>query len=452
MNGSVLIIDDEPGIRSSLRGLLEDEGYHVSEAPTGEEGIQAADEVSPDLIMLDIVLGGIDGLEVLARLVEKGYEYPIIVMSGHATLDNAIRAIRLGATNFLEKPLAAEKVLAEVSTAVELAKLRRENENLKAEIGYRYTMVGESPVMQRLRERIRKVAPTKATVLILGESGSGKELVARAVHAYSDRADRSFVQVNCAAIPKDLIESELFGHEKGSFTGAASMHRGRFEQADGGSIFLDEVADTSLETQARLLRVLQEGEVQRVGSEKIMVVDVRVVAASNQNLALLMKEDRFREDLYYRLNVLPIQVPPLRARLEDIPELAAEFISQFARVNNRHPVELTDGGVEALMTSSWPGNVRELKNAVERLMILHEGTSVGSEEVEEVLPSAGRAEEPSDDVDESDLSLRDRLEAYEAKLLARELQKNNGVVSRVAERLNTDRANLYRKLKRYGLK
>lgn len=364
MNGSVLIIDDEPGIRRSLRGLLEDEGYQVSEAHTGEEGIQAADEVSPDLIMLDIVLGGIDGLEVLARLVEKGYEYPIIMMSGHATLDNAIRAIKLGATNFLEKPLAAEKVLAEVSTAVELGKLRRENENLKAEIGHRFTMVGESPVMQRLRERIRKVAPTKATVLILGESGTGKELVARAVHADSDRVDRSFIQVNCAAIPKDLIESELFGHEKGAFTGATSMHRGRFEQADGGSIFLDEVADTSLETQARLLRVLQEGEVQRVGSEKIMVVDVRVVAASNQNLAILMEEGRFREDLYYRLNVLPIQVPPLRNRLEDIPALAAEFISQFARVNNRHPVELTAGGMEALMTGRWPGNVRELKNAI----------------------------------------------------------------------------------------
>lgn len=452
MNGSVLIIDDEPGIRRSLRGLLEDEGYHVSEAHTGEEGIQAADEVSPDLIMLDIVLGGIDGLEVLASLVEKGYEYPIIVMSGHATLDNAIRAIKLGATNFLEKPLAAEKVLAEVSTAVELGKLRRENENLKAEIGYRYKMVGESPVMQRLRERIRKVAPTKATVLILGESGTGKELVARAVHADSDRVDRSFVQVNCAAIPKDLIESELFGHEKGAFTGATSMHRGRFEQADGGSIFLDEVADTSLETQARLLRVLQEGEVQRVGSEKIMVVDVRVVAASNQNLALLMEEGRFREDLYYRLNVLPIQVPPLRNRLEDIPALAAEFISQFARVNNRHPVELTASGMEALMTGRWPGNVRELKNAVERLMILHEGMSVGAEEVREILPSTGRAEESSDDVDDSEMSLKDRLEAYEVKLLTLELQKNNGVVSRVAEQLNTDRANLYRKLKRYGLK
>jgi len=452
MNGSVLIIDDEPGIRSSLRGLLEDEGYHVSEASTGEEGIQAADEVSPDLIMLDIVMGGIDGLEVLASLVENGYGYPIIIMSGHATLDNAIRAIRLGATNFLEKPLAPEKVLAEVSTAVELAKLRRENENLKAEIGYRYTMVGESAVMQRLRERIRKVAPTKATVLILGESGTGKELVARAVHADSDRVNKSFVQVNCAAIPKDLIESELFGHEKGAFTGATSMHRGRFEQADGGSIFLDEVADTSLETQARLLRVLQEGEVQRVGSEKIMVVDVRVVAASNQNLALLMEEGRFREDLYYRLNVLPIQVPPLRNRLEDIPELTAEFISQFARVNNRHPVELTDGGMEALMTGSWPGNVRELKNVVERLMILHDGRSVGADEVWEVLPSADRFEDSSDDVDESDMSLKDRLETYEAKLLTRELQKNNGVVSRVAEQLNTDRANLYRKLKRYGLK
>ena len=452
MNGTVLIIDDEDGVRRSLRGLLEDEGYYVADAPSGEEGLQVADEVSPDLIMLDVVLGGIDGLEVLARLIEKGYRYPVIMMSGQATLENAVKATRLGATNFLEKPLTAEKVLAEVSTAVELARLRRENESLKAEMGRRHTMVGESPVMQRLRERIRKVAPTRATVLIMGESGTGKELVARAVHAYSDRPDQPFIQVNCAAIPTDLIESELFGHEKGAFTGAASMHRGRFEQADGGSIFLDEVADMSLETQARLLRVLQEGEVQRVGSEKVLVVDVRVIAASNQNLGLMMEEGGFREDLYYRLNVLPIQVPPLSDRLEDIPELAGEFISHFARVDNRHPIELTDQGIEALMTCEWPGNVRELRNAVERLMILYEGMSIGGREVEEVLPSARRRGPSPVEEDDVGQSLRERVEAFEANLLVRELEKSGGVVSRVAESLNTDRANLYRKLKRYGLK
>jgi len=296
------------------------------------------------------------------------------------------------------------------------------------------------------------VAPTRATVLILGESEVGKELVARAVHEYSERADKPFVQVNCAAIPKDLIESELFGHEKGAFTGAASMHRGRFEQADGGSLFLDEVADTSPEAQARLLRVLQEGEVQRVGGEKILVVDVRVIAASNQDLGALMKEGRFREDLFYRLNVLPIQVPPLRDRREDVAELAGEFISHFARVNNRHPIELTDRAVETLMNCEWPGNVRELKNAVERLMILHEGMRVGDREVEEVLPLTGRQAQPVADVDNPELSLRDRVEAFEAHLLERELARNGGVVSRVAERLNTDRANLYRKLRRYGLK
>lgn len=451
MNGRVLIIDDEDGVRRSLRGLLEDEGYCVEEAPSGEEGLRIADEVSPDLIMLDVVLGGIDGLEVLARLVEQGYRYPVIMMSGHATLENAVKATRLGATNFLEKPLAAEKVLAEVSTAVELARLRRENESLRAEIDHSHTMIGESAAMQRLRERIRKVAPTRATVLILGESGTGKELVARAVHAHSERADQPFVQVNCAAIPRDLIESELFGHEKGAFTGAISMHRGRFEQADGGSIFLDEVADTSLEVQARLLRVLQEGEVQRVGSEKVLHVDVRVIAASNQNLGELIEEGRFREDLYYRLNVLPLQVPPLRDRREDIAALAREFVSHFARVNNRHPIDLTDGGIEALLDSQWPGNVRELRNAVERLMILHEGNTVGAPEVEEVLPGLGGQATPPMEEPEGE-SLRDRVEAFEAQLLARELEKTGGVVSHVAERLNTDRANLYRKLKRYGLK
>jgi two-component system nitrogen regulation response regulator NtrX len=374
------------------------------------------------------------------------------MMSGQATLEHAVTATRLGATNFLEKPLTPDKVLAEVATAVELAQLRRENETLKAEIGNRHTMVGESPVMQRLRERIRKVAPTKATVLIIGESGTGKELVARAVHSYSDRVDRSFVQVNCAAIPRDLIESELFGHEKGAFTGASSSHRGRFEQADGGSIFLDEVADTSPETQARLLRVLQEGEVQRIGSEKVLVVDVRVIAATNQNLAARMEEGAFREDLYYRLNVLPIQVPPLRDRLEDIGDLSHEFISQFARTNNRHPIELTEEAIETLMACDWSGNVRELKNSIERLMILNEGMKVGREEVEEVLPATGRqTQTPSLEIDES-MSLRERVEAFEASLLEQELSKNGGVVSRVAERLNTDRANLYRKLKRYGLK
>ncbi|MFO7768212.1 MAG: sigma-54 dependent transcriptional regulator [bacterium] len=451
MSARVLVIDDEKGVRSSLRGLLEDEGYQVAEAPSGEAGITAVTENDPDVVMLDLYLGGIDGLEVLARLSESGFPFPVIMMSGQADLEQAVEATQLGAMTFLEKPLTPEKVLATVSAARELARLKRENEDLKEEVSRRTTMVGDSQTMTRLRERIRKVAPTRATVLIQGESGTGKELVARAVHAHSERASESFVKVNCAAIPQDLIESELFGHEKGAFTGAAGLHRGRFEQADGGSIFLDEVADMSLEAQARLLRVLQEGEVQRLGSERVLHVDVRVIAATNQDLEGLIEDGRFREDLYYRLNVLPLQVPPLRDRLHDIPDLAREFVAQFGRTNNRHPIDLKPQAIEALTAYDWPGNVRELRNVIERLMILYEGDPVGEEEVREVLPRAGEGPGLETEAAEGK-SLRDLVEAYEARLLARELEEADGVVTRVAERLNTDRANLYRKLKRYGLR
>ena len=451
MNGRILIIDDEEAIRRSLAGLLGDEGYQTVEAPSGETGLAQVEEHDPDLVILDLILNGIDGLEVLARLREKGFRYPVIMMSGQANLESAMRATRLGAMTFLEKPLSPERVLAEVSAAVEMARLRRENDSLKQEVGSTNRMVGESPAMQRLRERIRKVAPTQATVLILGESGTGKELVARAVHTYSDRADSSFVKVNCAAIPRELIESELFGHERGAFTGAGSLHRGRFEQADGGSIFLDEVADTSPETQARLLRVLQEGEIQRLGGEKVVLVDARVIAATNQQLDHLIEEGRFREDLFYRLNVLPLQVPALRDRLEDIPDLAQEFVGQFARRNNRHLIELTARAIDALMSYDWPGNVRELRNVVERLAILFEGQPLGSAEVSEVLPS-GTDQNPVEEGHPQGDSLRELVESFEARLLARELEATNGVVSRVAERLRTDRANLYRKLKRYGLR
>jgi len=399
--------------------------------------------------MLDMVLGGIDGLEVLARLKEKGCRSPVIMMSGQATLEAAVRATRLGALNFLEKPLDPVRVLAEVAAGMEIARLRRENESLRAEAGEQARMVGESAAMQRLREQIRKAAPTNATVLVLGESGTGKELVARAVHAVSARSEQAFVQVNCAAIPRELIESELFGHERGAFTGATGRHRGRFEQADGGSIFLDEVADTSAEAQARLLRVLQEGEVQRLGGEEILHVDVRVIAATNRDLTRLIEAGSFREDLYYRLNVMPLQVAPLRDRLDDIPELVREFITRFAGRNDRRPIDLTPGALDALRNDTWPGNIRQLRNTIERLMILYEGEAVDAQRVGEVLGTAPAPEPPPAD---GERSLRDLIEEYEESLLRQELTAAGGVVSRVAERLNTDRANLYRKLKRYGLK
>lgn len=305
--------------------------------------------------------------------------------------------------------------------------------------------------MQRLRDRIRKVAPTQATVLITGESGTGKELVARAVHSWSERLDGPFVKVNCAAIPGELIESELFGHEKGAFTGAVGRHQGRFEQADGGSIFLDEVADTSLEVQARLLRVLQEGEIQRVGGEQVIRVDVRVIAATNRSLEDLITAGRFREDLYYRLNVLPLHAPPLRERRFDLPGLAESFIEQFARRNNRRPVTLTPGALEVLARYDWPGNVRELQNVVERLMILNEGQPIERQQAREALPPEADLGDLMPEVP-TEGGLREQVEAFEAGLLARELEAADGIVTRVAERLNTDRANLYRKLKRYGLR
>jgi two-component system nitrogen regulation response regulator NtrX len=451
MTARILIVDDEAGIRTSLRGLLEDEGYRVETAGSGAEALSLVVEFDPDLVLLDVYLDGIDGMETLARLKEGGFRHPVIMMSGQADLDLAVRATRLGAMTFLEKPLQPERVVVEAAAAVQMARLLRENASLREESGANLTMVGESPLMQRLRERIRKVAPTRATVLITGESGTGKELVARAVHAWSGCSDGPFVKVNCAAIPGELIESELFGHEKGSFTGAVGRHRGRFEQADSGSIFLDEVADTSLEVQARLLRVLQEGEIQRVGGEKVIQVDVRVIAATNRALEERIISGAFREDLFYRLNVLPLHVPPLRSRREDIPVLADEFGQQFARRNNRHPIELTPEALSVLSSYDWPGNVRELRNAVERLMILFEGELVDARRAREALPAGTESagEEPGGG---STAGLREQVEAFEAGLLVRELEAAGGVVSRVAERLQTDRANLYRKLKRYGLK
>jgi len=449
MIGRILIIDDEAGIRSSLSGLLEDEGYAVDTAPSGEEGLAAADRTPPDVILLDLILGGIDVLEVLARFKERTSQSPLIMMSGQATLEAAIQATRLGALTFLEKPLDPGRVLAEVATGMEIARLRRENEELRSRGGESARMVGESPVMRRLREQIRKVAPTNATVLILGQSGTGKELVARAIHSFSGRSEKPFVQVNCAAIPRELIESELFGYERGAFTGATNRHRGRFEQADGGSIFLDEVADTGPEAQARMLRVLQEGEVQRLGSEEIFHVDVRVIAATNRDLARLIAEGEFREDLFYRLNVMPLEVPPLVDRSEDIPVLAEEFMASFARRNDRLPIDLPPAAMHVLREADWPGNVRQLRNAIERLMILHEGREVSPDDVREVISGAS----PRETLPQEDgRSLRELLEEYEERILRRELEASSGVVSRVAERLNTDRANLYRKLKRYGLK
>ena len=467
MNGRVLIIDDEAGIRSSLGGLLKDEDLQVYEAESGEEGLRLVEEHDPDLVLLDLLLSGIDGLEVLSRMGERGYYFPVIMMSGQANLDDAIQATRLGAMTFLEKPLTPERVLAEVSAGLELAKLKRENRDLRQEIQEQHHMVGESAPMQRLKERIRKVAPTQATVLILGESGTGKELVARAVHEHSDRSDRAFVKVNCAAIPGELIESELFGHEKGSFTGASSLHRGRFEQADGGSIFLDEVADTSPAAQARLLRVLQEGEVQRIGSEKVLHVDVRVIAASNQNLEELIRDGRFREDLYYRLKVVTITLPPLRQRQDDIPLLIDFFLERYAAELGMDNPGIASDAVKTLNSHQWPGNVRELANTLQKALIFSRGAPIRAEDVIQAL-SAEKVPGELDAIAAEDtirrwmrgaMTSKAEPDTFEkimdhlaAMLVGEALNLTDGNRTRAAELLGLSRPTLHSKIEKYGLK
>src|SRR5690349_11424552 len=357
MKPRILVIDDEAGIRDSMRMILEYEGYECLLAATGPEGLQMAEREAPDLVFLDIKMPAMDGIEVLERLKARSDAPPVVMISGHATVSTAVEATRKGAFDFIEKPLASDRVLLTVRHAVDQRRLRDENVTLRRAAEARHEMVGESPALERVRDAIGKAAPTNATVLILGESGVGKELVARAIHRNSLRARERFVQVNCAAIPEELIESELFGHEKGSFTGATEKQIGKFEQADRGTIFLDEVGDMSAKTQAKVLRVLQEGEVERLGSSRTMKVDVRVIAATNKDLEDEIAEGRFREDLYCRLSKIPISVPPLRERSDDIPALVQHFVGLFSRDNNRRPARFSPEAMEALKHARWRGNI-----------------------------------------------------------------------------------------------
>ncbi|HSH46910.1 MAG TPA: sigma-54 dependent transcriptional regulator, partial [Longimicrobiales bacterium] len=365
---SVLIVDDEANIRRMLRGLLEAEGYHVAEAADGGAGVESAATGDPDVVLMDLAMPRLDGMTALQRLAERRPEIPVVMMSGRATLKDAVEATRLGAFHFIEKPLAPEAVLATVSGAVELRRARQRS-------GPPTTtddLVG-GDAMERVRERVRQAAPTEARVLITGESGTGKELVAAAIHSMSPRSRGPFVRVNSAAIPSELVESEMFGHEKGAFTGATSRRRGRFEQADGGTLFLDEVGDLSPDAQAKLLRALESGAIERVGGEGSIAVDVRVVAATNRDLEAAIQEGRFRSDLYYRLNVLPIRVPPLRDHLGDIPTLVEHLMDRLRVRQGLTPPEVTDEALRAMTGYTWPGNVRELANVCERLAILHPG-------------------------------------------------------------------------------
>ncbi len=447
MSATILVVDDEPQILQVVSGILQDEGFEVATAPDGEVALRLAAEEAPDLVLLDIALPGLDGLEVLKELKRQYPLLPVVMISAYGSVENAVKATRLGAFDFIEKPPHADTILLTVRNALEMARLFEENRRLRQQAAPVRELIGKSEAIRRLREKLRIIAPTHASVLITGENGTGKELVARALHAYSRRAHRPFVEVNCAAIPEDLIESELFGHEKGAFTGAATRRQGKFDQAHEGTLFLDEIGDMSLKTQAKILRILEEQRFERVGGSRPIQVDVRIVAATNKNLEEEISRGTFREDLYHRINVIPLAVPPLRERREDIPLLAAYFLKDLAQENDTPPKTFTPEALEALTAYSWPGNVRELKNFVLRLAILSPGPVIRVED----LPFAPETEPGDLDALLHLPSFREARARFEKEFLRRKLAECQGNVSLVAEKVGLERSHLYRKLKAYGL-
>jgi two-component system nitrogen regulation response regulator NtrX len=412
--------------------------------------VALADKESPDLIFLDVKMPGMDGLEALQRIKAANDAIPVVIISGHGTVSTAVEATKAGAFDFIEKPLSSERVLVTIRNALDQTRLVDENRTLRRAAESRHQMVGESPALRQVWEAVKRAAPTNATVLLLGESGVGKELVARSIHRNSLRSRDRFVQVNCAAIPEELIESELFGHEKGSFTGATEKQIGKFEQADRGTIFLDEVGDMSAKTQAKVLRVLQEGEVERLGSARTIKVDVRVIAATNKDLEQEIEKGTFREDLYFRLSVVPIRVPPLRDRREDIPLLVRHFADLFSRENNRRPPRFTPPAIEFLQRARWKGNVRELKNTVERLIIMTPGESIDVDDLRDVVRLEPKPQTP--DNEKNPNTLREFKENAERAFLVGKLRENNWNISKTAEVIGTPRSNLYKKLEQYGIK
>jgi two-component system, NtrC family, nitrogen regulation response regulator NtrX len=456
MKARILVVDDEAEIRRSVRMILEYEGYDVQEASSGPEALALVEREPPDLMFLDIKMGGLDGLETLQKIRQTNEALPVVIISGHGTVSTAVEATKLGAFDFIEKPLASERVLVTIRNALDQTRLVDENRTLKRAVEARHQMVGESVSLRQIWDSIKRAAPTTATVLLLGESGAGKELVARAIHRNSLRSRERFIQVNCAAIPEELIESELFGHEKGSFTGATEKQIGKFEQADRGTIFLDEVGDMSAKTQAKVLRVLQEGEVERLGSARTIKVDVRVIAATNKDLEAEIERGTFREDLYFRLSVIPIRVPPLRDRREDIPALVRHFVDLFSRENNRRPQRFTPAALEFMQKARWKGNVRELKNTVERLLIMTPGDSIDVDDLRDVVRVETRPVVPaaSGDGGAAPLApgtLREFKESAERKFLVEKLRENAWNISKTAEVIGTPRSNLYKKLEQYAI-
>ena len=447
MKASLLIVDDEQGIRQSLSAILQDEGYRILAVATGKECLQALDAEPFQGALLDVWLEDMDGLEVLRQMQEAHPETVVVMISGHGNVETAVKATKLGAFDFLEKPLSIEKTLVVLKNALEHQTLFAENQQLRRQLEERYSIIGESVPMKALRQQLLVMAPTNGRVLIFGESGTGKELVAHAIHTHSLRAKEPFVEVNCAAIPEELIESELFGHRKGSFTGATEDKVGKFQKADGGTLFLDEVGDMSLKTQAKVLRALEEQRFEPVGSASAVSVDARVIAATNKNIEEEIARGNFREDLFYRLNVIPFVVPPLREHIEDIPLLSDFFLREFALTYGRKPKELAPDAREALEAHLWPGNVRELRNLIERLVIMNPHPVIERRHLPSFLfrNDARRksAIEPT--------TLQQARAAYERDFIMRKLEENQGNITRTAESLGLERSHLYRKMKSLGI-
>lgn len=450
MARTILVVDDEETIIQSLNGILTDEGYDVVSADSGAGALEKIEEVMPELILLDIWMPGIDGIETLVKIKETSPHLPVVMMSGHGTIETAVKATKLGAYDFIEKPLSLEKVLLCVNNALDYSRLEEEISLLKEKERHRYRITGNSKAIKHLKEQIKVVAPTNAWVLITGENGTGKELVAHTIHRQSKRSNKPMVEVNCAAIPEELIESELFGHEKGAFTGATTMKKGKFDLAHEGTLFLDEISDMSLKAQSKTLRILQEQKFERVGGSRTIHVDVRVIAATNKDLEAEIEKGNFRDDLYFRLNVIPITVPALRERVEDIPELVSEFLDDISLRTNLDLKEFSQKAIGLLKKYHWPGNVRELKNLVERLVIMTPEKVIHDKNIP---PPFNRALDVKQAPESSlmDGSFKDAKITFEKAFIARKLREFNGNISQTAEAIGIERSNLHKKIKAYGL-
>lgn len=448
MNPSILIVDDEPTILQSLSGILSDEGFTVATASNGYEALKRIEVDAPDLVLLDIWMPGIDGIEALKEIKKNNHFIQVIIITGHGTIETAVNATKLGAFDFIEKPLSIDKVVLAINNALNYRRLEEENRYLRKKTIEKHSLTGKSPATSQLRKQIEKVAPTDAWILITGENGTGKELVARTIHQLSTRSDKPFVDVSCAAIPEELIESELFGHEKGAFPGAAAKKLGKFELASQGTLFLDEIGDMSLKTQAKILRVLQEQKYQRVGGSRTLDLEIRIIASSNKDLEREMEKGNFREDLYYRLNVIPVRVEPLRNRTEDIPDLVSVFLDDCAKQSRSKRKSITAEALRCLIAYPWPGNVRELKNLVERMTIMAEDTEIGVDAVQFVYDSCPLPEEASDE--EAALFAHRRLQdarlAFEKVFLRKRLQEEGEDFSKAAEALGVDASYIRKRL------